>query len=115
MSKNKNVRNGKHVNLEELEYIHEPRKARPNGLGIRHGNPISAGQLMRLTGLLLRSSLSFEAQDEMMSQLDSMRPYDVPDLVEYLEMNQLDLTQLNNYSKDDIDRRLDRIDVQEKM
>lgn len=76
--------------------------------------PISAGQTMRLTGLILRSSLSHEEQAELEDRLVNLRPYEVADLVDFLEMNQLDLTQLSVYNNDDISKRLDYIESQEK-
>ena len=79
------------------------------------GAVISGGQVMRLQGLLLRSSLSKGQQAELSDRLCSMHPYEVSNLVEFLEMNQLDLTQLSNYTKTDINLRLDYIDKKENM
>ena len=76
---------------------------------------ITGGQIMRLTGLILRSSLSSEEQSKLLDKVIELPPKEVPALVEYLEMNQLDLTQLSVYNKDDINKRLDKIDLQEKL
>ena len=70
---------------------------------------------MRLTGLILRSSLSEEERDELLELLFDMRDYEVPDLVVYLEMTQLDLTQLSEYNNVDINKRLDFIEKSEKQ
>ena len=64
---------------------------------------------MLLTGLIKRSSLTVDHQFELLDQLVDMRPYEVPALVGYLEIHQLDLTQLMNYTKTDINKRLDYI------
>ena len=81
----------------------------------KHSNPISAGQVMRVTGLVLRSSLPREQQTELLDQLSDLRPYELPGLIQHLELHQLDLTQLSVYTKEDINKRLDYIDKQAKM
>ena len=77
--------------------------------------PISGGQVLRLTGLIMRSSLSVEEHDDLLEMIPYMAPYDVPDLVIYLEMHQLDITQLYNYTKEDISKRLDYLDKKENQ
>ena len=76
---------------------------------------ISSGLVMRLTGLILRSSLSEQGQTTLIDQLGVMTPSEASRLTKYLEMNQLDLTQLSNYTNDDITKRLDYIEANEKM
>ena len=83
--------------------------------GPRHGHPISGGQVMYLTGLIKRSSLTVDHQYELLDQLIGLYPYEVSDLVVYLELHQLDITQLMNYTKDDINKRLDYIMAVEQM
>ena len=46
---------------------------------------------------------------------DETKQYEVLELTLYLEMNQLDLTQLNIYTNDDIQKRLNYIDLREAM
>ena len=67
---------------------------------------ISSGKIMYLTGLVLRSSLDENEQTELLEQIRDYPPSKVSDLVEFLEMNQLDITQLGNYNNKDIDKRL---------
>ena len=76
---------------------------------------ISAGQTMFLTGLIMRSSLPQQEQAELHDQISDMYQSEVNELVIFLEMNQLDLTQLSAYTNDDISKRLDYIESQEKM
>jgi hypothetical protein len=83
--------------------------------GPRHGHPISGGQVMHLTGLIKRSGLTVDHQHELLDQLAGMYPYEVPDLIVYLEEHQLDLTQLMNYTKADIDKRLDHVMTAERL
>ena len=70
---------------------------------------------MHLTGLILRSSLSFDERDELLASIGQLRPYEVTDLITHLEMAQLDLTQLAVYTKTDINKRLDYIEKKENM
>ena len=76
---------------------------------------ISGGQIMRLTGLILRSSLEEKQQTELLDNLSDLQRYEVDDLVAFLEMSQLDLTQLNVYTNTDISKRLDYIEKKENM
>ena len=71
--------------------------------------------IMYLTGMLKRSSLSQARQAEVEEELINMYQSEADDLIILLEMNQLDLTQLGNYTKTDITKRLDYIDKKEKM
>ena len=103
-----------YTDITVLDYIYEPRKGSRTKFLTRHGSPISAGQIMRLIGLTLRSSLSEEYQTELIDILDDLRPHELPELIQFLEMQQLDLTQLSVYTKEDINKRLDYIDKQEK-
>ena len=76
---------------------------------------ISGGQIMRLTGLILRSSLEEKQQTELLDNLSDLQRHEVDDLVAFLEMSQLDLTQLNVYTNTDISKRLDYIEKKENM
>jgi len=76
---------------------------------------ISSGQIMKLTGLVMKSSLEEGEQTELLDRINDLKPSEISDLIPYLEMNQLDITQLNTYTKDDITKRLDYIESQEKM
>ena len=76
---------------------------------------LSGGQIGYLTGLILRSSLSEEAQGSMLMGLQNTKQSEVEDLILHLEMHQLDITQLSNYTKTDINKRLDYLDFDENQ
>ena len=76
---------------------------------------LSGGQIGYLTGLILRSSLSEEEQGSMLMGLQNTKQSEVEDLILHLEMHQLDITQLSNYTKTDINKRLDYLDFDENQ
>jgi hypothetical protein len=83
--------------------------------GMTKTSTISNGQIAKLTGLILSSSFPKVLQDDMIADLIEMPSYKFDELLLTLEMNQLDVTQLNNYSNSDIHKRLDYIEAREAM
>ena len=69
---------------------------------------------MMLTGLIKRSSLDPFEQEDLLDRIGELRPYELPKIIQYLEVHQLDVTQLVNYTNKDIHKRLDYIDAYEK-
>jgi len=78
-----------------------------------YDNMISGGYVMRLIGLVKRSSFPREVQDELIDSIPGMNNIEALEMEELLSMNQLDITQLSIYTNEDINKRLNWLDENE--